>query len=1778
METSSPAPDRRYQESFDELMNGEDELVGHAVEARRPNGTAHDDDDDDDDDDEKEDWKGGEDDGATIGDVSSYSDRLKEIMGSDEDEDVRQEQEHDDELRPGSGTVGDESLATEVGGADESRHSIASTSSLLPSSLDYSLLRPWQYPKPKRLRSLASTANVTDDASLSPSLSLQAGDSGSNSFDFRSSPMLPASSHDDGSSIEGLPSAHMMPYGVPEKPIYASNGQTRRNDDAVQRSILRLSKVSKLELSQRNDEKAVVMAVAGGLVAVGTSQARVGMWEFNGRFKGWLALPTTTTDSVTALSISSDRTFIAIGTDQGHIYLYDVSKPRYPARHVAPTTPKAVTTGKNEGHLQGTKILHIGFVGARHTAIVSADEFGLSFYHSLGKILGVSSNDTLRLLGRYPSKAEREGKGTEVEALNNGGQEHEPTPPKYRQATALGMAPLPLGPMRHLSDSHNIVAILTPTKLVVVGLKPAARTWFRLLSPSRTIETCGSLVWFPSMTANDRSSATEADGRVQPVLATSFGRHLVLVRLKTIRVHGGTPQAPTVREELTMGEEPGWEHDEPIRSLQWLSHEMILLQSDSKLALFDLRFRKVTETQPVISLVSSLVSNDWLVGVTFKSRAGEEKHIHPSNAYSVRAYKGQVFFLTPGDIVVGTLITWADRILAHVSGGDFLGAIELSTDYLEGRAGGSCIGLPESREAQRPIVAQRLLDLMRASTTYAFSDERMHDGTHADPRGVDRTPLFEGLARVCAEACLALEDQTFLFDELYDTYADAGIEAIFADQMEHFIVAGQLRLLPIPVVQRLISFRKRQQRYDLAERIIWNVDPASLDLDQALSLCLERRLFDALIYVYTRALHDFVGPIVELLGIIKRRDSLEPQDNIADCYRLFSYLSVALTGHTYPNHEMLEGGEGIKARSSIYGFLFAGRCVMWPEGPGGQLVLTVADEQQEPTYPYLRLLLAFDAEAFLDALDIAFEDSYLDDEEEDEVDDNDDFAAVRKHHPRFTRQLIVSILSEVTFEEGSELQESARVFVCIFIARNAPKYPQFVRLSQPDVKQLLHHLAAVQDSETLEDRQFAAECLLSAYRPSHSDELLAQFESASFTRILHRAYRSESKWDKLADLVIVEAPSKGQETFDELAQVISSARMGKGAPSAVLKNVERIVLQSLPALVDVDVGRTAELMGRFFPARQAEAISLLDRSPHRQLAYLGVLLDPWQDSEELPLQMRSDTSLPSAATDKKSTNSKLRDSVDQPQRDLYISLLCSMEPHVLVKTLDAMPANFFDLKHLANVAEEEGVIDGALWAFDRQGQLDKGLDAFERSVAQRAFVLRDQAQEDDSRGSEINEEADAEFEEAKEQLEQGVSMAVRLCREHGQLSDPDAQKHWVRLLKILIHLVHDVTTTGGKMATRSQSLAKSFVEDSLSALVSSTSADSMPFADLFRRLLEDEKEEKSPRDKDGQPTTPSRYYAEVRPIINGMVEAYRLRQGLLGITNRLFDRDVFYEMQNLATRRRRGWRPGTFGTGTRCEGCQRLVFGSSTQSSSMSATRRPGFKRGASVNDIFVDGSASSKVAAAGALTMMNSRDGSIIIPSLDDLPKRTPSPFLEPAVSPRPDKGKGVERRPSALSLGYESAWDRDQQQEQEGLQYDNADLSGSNSGAARTKRKPTTDPCESFTAPMTPRPVFPGTNDWNSLTRPSEDYFGSASNTPGIGIEGASASLASSSDWSLDAGMKGKEDSDEGDLDDEEEEGDAKGQIVVLVNGQVWHRRCAPQWVLAGAPGPGQTQGPGN
>ncbi|KAJ1026453.1 hypothetical protein NDA13_003833 [Ustilago tritici] len=1468
-----------------------------------------------------------------------------------------------------------------------------------------------------------------------------------------------------------------------------SNEREELSRDFVKWSALRRILANAKSRPDAADPIPTVFAVAGGLIAIGTQGGRTIVCDFaqeplascghDGRGHG---------DAVTALALSSDHSFLGVGHASGNIFLYDLSNPRRAARHVPPVPLSSVKAGKKEGHLSGSAIVHIGFIGLRHTAVVTADNKGLAFYHALGKILGVSSNDTLRLLGKYPQYEHEDELGL------SGGK---------KRNTIFQLSPLPLGSRPHAADETTFVAMITPAKMVLVGLKPSPKTWYRKVhkqpAKEKTVASVvtegpetqepGCLAWYPA--------STEVDGRrtrqTNPILAFSFGPTLHLVRLVMRKVEqrpepktarGGNAAATSVvTEEVDLVEltgEDGIEEPDHIVALQWFSPDLLMLTTRSGLALFDCRAGKVTERMrggSASAILAKSVEQRYydavLLGKPFDPRA-ETQDEHPTSVeslaarswalnHSVRISKGRSFFLTKSDLVVGTLLSWADRLLLYVSQGDFLSAIELATLFHQDKFLGSAVGLPSEPIERTLIVTNKLRELMAASAEYAFSPDRLTDSTHVTPdgRGVDRTSLFQGLARVCARACLSLNDLDFLFNTLYDKYEDNGIEAIFVGQMEDFIVSGELRTLPIPVVQRLVAFRRDRAEYGQAERIIWHVDPKSLDLDQALSLCLERRLYDALIYVFNSALEDWVSPIIELLhplrrAIVRRRkqreevtsegdqeDTSDPyvhirvaddtadssvlaeakeevpeweveERDLEDAYRVFSYLSVILTGNRYPSQEPFELDEqASKAKSSIYSFVFSGSCTLWPPGLGGKLVLyglnhtqedlkheshEQSDGDHEPIYPYLRLLLEFDAEAFLDALDLAFEDGFLDDED-----------VVGK---RISRQLIVDVLLELTSsQESSRRSEGgksptlplmARIFVHIFVARNAPKYPQFVRLSQQNVDLLLRSLAlpveksggdavsVVEEEEvidsTREDRELAAECLLSHYKPRFDDNWLNIFEHASFHRILRSAFRQEKKWDRLLGMYLREH-LQTDSTFSDSEEVGSSGSDAFAHFEATLFNAtrndtpKREQLQArlheqlsdhIIDLLDLDALKTAGLLDRFFPQKHGEVLQRLEQlDEKRLLLFLRCFFEPMEVSKAAAAHPTLQPKLsgneeeglgwteggPVACTNiayNADVGRANADHLEQKEREVYLDLLCLYDPEAVVRNLDTRGATYFDLERLVQVCRKGDVaIDGSrvmrnsdavLWALDRLGRSKEAFEELDTACARAADSFVYVA----ASGSE------GVAEDLLSDVRRCVNVAVRLCIERANAfggehdSDDedqpaikakrqgeklDTNEVWYRLLRSLVRLVHDVARLGASPSEsdeiqRPKQLlrgVRDIVQDTLSDLISSTAAEAVSFPALFRRLTGSQTDDKSNGEAEKEAGV-AEYYAEIRSVLDGMLSAYHLRSELLAITNKLFDRDTFHQFRRLHAQRKHGWRPAG-GAAARCAGCEVLLIG-----------------------------------------------------------------------------------------------------------------------------------------------------------------------------------------------------------------------------------------------------------
>jgi hypothetical protein len=766
----------------------------------------------------------------------------------------------------------------------------------------------------------------------------------------------------------------------------------------------------------------------------------------------------------------------------------------------------------------------------------------------------------------------------------------------------------------------------------------------------------------------------------------------------------------------------------------------------------------------------------------------------------------------------------------------------------------------------------------------------MTDSTHVTPdgRGVDRTVLFENLVVTCCRACIALDDTEFLFEELFQKYDDSGILRIYLRHLEPFMLNNEIRYVPPRITQRLINLHEEDGRPDLVERVIWHIDPTCLDINQAIHLCQRHNLYDALIYVHTRALRDYVAPIVEILGLIRRvmihrrekaenrngsgqdvsdsESSIEPM--ILHSYKVYPYLSHVLSGLTYPSGEPLPEEEAFQAKKDIYTFLFYGRSTVWPSKGDGKLILTSDEEGgAEPTHPYIRQLLLWDSESFLHSLDIAFEDPFLHDETQKSI----------------SRLIIVRILLEL-INSGSLPSEDV-ILVHIFIARNAPKYPHFLfdKLSPTILHNTLLSLATGGRPETREDRQLAAEYLLSVYKPHDTEEICTVFEAAGFYRILRTWYRRDCRSDLLFMTYLNDSDNHSPTVFEKLEEVlVVGTQSNKGIiPEQLVFTLEN----SLGRLLELGEAETALLVQTHDPQLHRRALDALGGSDAdgKRLLYLQALFSSLKPGG---------TSMPA---------SKLLSAMMSDLGHTFINLQCRFHPRETIPALEALPSHLLQWDDVIQICESNQTQDAVVWALDARGEPQVALDRaaeYQRELAIQIVQLFSQSSD------RLGVQLDSAVETLRSITQRGVDICLRRSHKSSDVDIP-LEDIWFTLLNSQIGVVQLVSACPpSNIVEQDQNIKakcltelRSLVQKTFGALVSITSTSAVSFPRLFKRLV------------NSTTSTARSHYDEFRTILTGMLESYRSDGDMLTMTKSLVERDLFDTMANYTRQKSRGWTP-----------------------------------------------------------------------------------------------------------------------------------------------------------------------------------------------------------------------------------------------------------------------------
>jgi hypothetical protein len=567
------------------------------------------------------------------------------------------------------------------------------------------------------------------------------------------------------------------------------------------------------------------------------------------------------------------------------------------------------------------------------------------------------------------------------------------------------------------------------------------------------------------------------------------------------------------------------------------------------------------------------------------------------------------------------------------------------------------------------------------------------------------------------------------------------------------------------------------------------------------------------------------------------------------------------------------------------------------------------------------MILKFDAPSFLSALNEAFEDAFLNDSPDRVVNGGTDRNMPEEQVFGLTvnRQYIVTILLEVMSPSDFAIEDT--IYLDMFVARNLPKFPQYLLLSGTSLHKVLIGLCNYPGEDIADDAQLSAEYLLSVYHPTDLSALMPLFKKAGFYKVLKRIYKDDKQYANLLKTYFDDHEDQ-EAVFDMIGDCL---RPRAGLTKRQVADVHEVVQAHAADLVGIDPVRTAKMIEAYAPSLHQSILDALRDDPEHEYTYLQTILEP------------PDKSADDAAT--------------TPERDFierYMQLMCRFNPFHVADYVGIVQATNLRLEEVLPVMEESGMIDAAVVLMARDGKVREAMDRLTKHLgtleaALTGILSHQDADVDNSRKGNAAQDL-------LEALQKYTNVGIWLCQGQSRTSSqrsnnlskqkgsktknellPD-ELLWLDFIDATVQITKHVSTSLENVKERVEaqvepssvvqidtdkllSTLRTLVQRSFTALLTSTSTpltsgNNLSFLRILRAFLT-------------RAAVSSPNLSDLRSVLSSIFSAYAYEERILSLANRLLEKDLFVHVHSATELRQRGWRP----RGSVCERCKRRVWG-----------------------------------------------------------------------------------------------------------------------------------------------------------------------------------------------------------------------------------------------------------
>jgi hypothetical protein len=1192
-------------------------------------------------------------------------------------------------------------------------------------------------------------------------------------------------------------------------PFTASS--TARDKDPVRIKDLKWANLNTLNTLLRSTHSRSIYGdptcvTAGDIVALGTSKGYVLVFDYRQILVAELGKGTDALvwGTVTSMTLSLDSTHIAAGYDSGDVLIWDLKYTTRPKVHIEPLKE---ITDVSDGHIKGSAIKSLTFIGKRHTVLVSTDVNGMVMYHQCNRgVLGFTVN-TRRILGKYE----------DIEPM--------------KLSSILACAALPLGTYVQYTDKLGFVAVMSTSSLLILSTTNSVKTQFKTGRPrvmDSTLPKSGCLAWFPAVVLKEGV-------KLPARLAYCFNNVLTVLEVSSI---GETLQFESKRR---------WVSGESILGVQWVNQSILALVSNTQqLTLLNEKNMKVTAT--VDLLPKHLYRHDLY------SRLFAHADLLDDFSNSFKTFKGKLFLIGKYEVCIGSVPSWVDLLLDLINEGKYIKAIEVATKYYMGEGDLETIGIPTNSSERQRIVLKYLIDVIKASATHVLNSDLVN---------INDSEVVREFPHVAIRALISINAGSVVFEELFDIFRDGHLEYFF-EALEPFILNRSCRKLTPVILKEMVRYYTSVDKKEVLEQSICLLDIQSLDIDFTLSLLKKNHLRDSHTFIWNVLIHDYITPFLEMIQEVQR--------NSEDAYKVFGYLAYILTGRQYPTEDLIREPEAEDTKLSLYFVLFNGLPIIYENGK------VKVDESIDSgmVFPYLHLLAKFDSKAFLSAMNECLEDSLLNDDEIVHCD------CKLKLNRQFIFQILIELFSSDIFDDFDRLN------FAIFVARNYPKFHQFIRLSERTLDNTLKTLCSYDgdEEETREDCELSLQSLLSAYQPPNRNELLNVFEKSGFNDILLNLYLNDRKYSKVFEVWLRLDKGNSIDTTDGVLEKCFKSTVSMPKERALL---EQVIRDNLTEVIESDTFKIVKILNKYAPKMHKLCLDITDD----QLKYLYLFA-------LVQLESQGDCKV----------------SVDE--RTEYVKCMGTFDKHSLLTYVQTLNKADINIDKCISELREAGCVETIVYLLNKDGNFKGSLEeviAYMRQLLDRLplIVQRSDREELDRVGNEL-----------WQQLRSGITLA----NHDGPQTQTTTGTHlslnedmWLSLINFIVDQLKRFDT--GQHSPKAVDIVKRLLQDLFSSLINTRSQISSieidsngvnrshsSFLKIFTEFL-------------NSSSVHVTVLGDVRFVTNEIFLALSYEKSILTITSKLIDDDIYQNMERLAENNLVGWSALRF----ECDACGKIIWG-----------------------------------------------------------------------------------------------------------------------------------------------------------------------------------------------------------------------------------------------------------